>query len=116
MKVEYDSNNSGGHWWLKDEHWLALEKAGWKVDWYKDQNEEFFKPGKDGRWLGALASAASREGLPLMDAVREWETITGQCSTDAGCSCCGNPHTFTEYDDNGGYVRSGPDASYVASW
>lgn len=31
--VEYDSNNSGGHWWLKDEDWKALEKAGWIVHW-----------------------------------------------------------------------------------
>ena len=33
MLVEYSSNNSGGDWWLKDEHWLALEKAGWLVAW-----------------------------------------------------------------------------------
>lgn len=31
--VEYSSNNSGGHWWLKDGHWKALEAAGWKVHW-----------------------------------------------------------------------------------
>lgn len=31
--VEYDSNNSGGSWWLKDEDWAALEKAGWYVQW-----------------------------------------------------------------------------------
>lgn len=33
MYVEYDSNNSGGSWWLKDSHWRALEAAGWKVQW-----------------------------------------------------------------------------------
>lgn len=33
MKVEYSSNNSGGGWWLKDEHWRALEDAGWEVEW-----------------------------------------------------------------------------------
>ena len=33
MKVEYSSNNSGGRWWLKDEDWIALEKAGWTVAW-----------------------------------------------------------------------------------
>ncbi len=27
-KIEYSSNNSGGDWWLKDEDWFALEKAG----------------------------------------------------------------------------------------
>lgn len=31
--VEYDSNNSGGSWWLSDEDWKALEDAGWTVMW-----------------------------------------------------------------------------------
>lgn len=31
--VEYSHNNSGGSWWLKEKHWLALEKAGWTVMW-----------------------------------------------------------------------------------
>lgn len=33
LKVDYTSNNSGGGWWLNDEDWLALEKAGWDVSW-----------------------------------------------------------------------------------
>jgi len=33
MLVEYKSNNSGGSWWLKDEDWLNLDKAGWEVKW-----------------------------------------------------------------------------------
>ena len=33
IKVEYRSNNSGGDWWLKDEDWKKLEKAGWYVEW-----------------------------------------------------------------------------------
>jgi hypothetical protein len=33
MRVEYDSNNSGGGWWVKDEGWKALEEAGWHVIW-----------------------------------------------------------------------------------
>lgn len=33
MIVEYSSNNSGGSWWLSDKHWLALEAAGWRVEW-----------------------------------------------------------------------------------
>lgn len=31
--VEYDSNNSGGRWWLTDNDWTNLEKAGWVVAW-----------------------------------------------------------------------------------
>ena len=116
MYVEYESNNSGGSWWLNDEHWKALEAAGWKVDWFAGQTREFFKPDKDGRWLGALADRARRDGLTLREAADEWERITGMDATDAGCACCGQPHKFTEYDDNGKYVTSGPSASYEAHW
>lgn len=104
MHVEYDSNNSGGNWWLTDGDWKALEAAGWEVKWEKEP------------WLGALATSAVRRGLSLADAVGEWERATGACSTDAGCPCCGPPHSFTEYDDDGKYVRSGPETSYTASW
>jgi hypothetical protein len=31
--VEYNSNNSGGGWWLDDKDWRKLEKAGWLVEW-----------------------------------------------------------------------------------
>lgn len=118
MKVEYRSNNSGGRWWLGDEDWEALEKAGWVVNWVKDKPEKdkWSDEKKTGRFLGALAVSATRFGLPLRDAVREWEDITGECSTDAGCACCGKPHDFTEYDDAGNYVASGPDDSYSVSW
>ncbi len=37
MLVKYNSNNSGGDWWLKDEDWYNLEKVGWKVDWYANE-------------------------------------------------------------------------------
>jgi hypothetical protein len=52
--VKYSSNNSGGSWWLKDADWLALERAGWHVEWggnyfckskYKLSNQEI-PPGK----------------------------------------------------------------------
>ena len=111
MKVEYSSNNSGGHWWLEDKDWQALEGAGWNVNWVKDSE---FHTGD--RWLGAFADSASRTGLSLLDAVDEWERVTGKSSTDAGCPCCGQPHMFTEYDDDGKYVSSGPSVSYEASW
>ena len=38
MYVEYDSNNSGGSWWLSDEDWKKLEEAGWVVDWARLEN------------------------------------------------------------------------------
>jgi hypothetical protein len=52
----------------------------------------------------------------MRDAAEEWERITGLDATDAGCVCCGQPHTFTEYDDAGEYVCSGPSTSYEAHW
>lgn len=116
MRVEYDSNNSGGHWWLKDEHWKALETAGWEVRWYATEGDRIFKADEDGRWLGALASHATRHGLTLREAAEEWERVTGESSTEAGCACCGQPHSFTEYDDDGKYVASGPETSYEAHW
>ncbi len=116
MKVEYDSNNSGGHWWLTDADWLALENAGWKVDWIKDDPNRSFKDACKTRFLGALATKAYRTGLSLQDAVDEWENITGENSTDVGCECCGQPHYFTLYDDDGNYVTSGPEVRSSVSW
>ena len=71
MKVEYSHNNSGGEWWLTDENWQALEKAGWKVNWVKDDPDLIGV--QEGRWLGALASSATREGLHLEAAIEEWD-------------------------------------------
>lgn len=31
--ILYDSNNSGGSFWLTDENWRDLEAAGWHVEW-----------------------------------------------------------------------------------
>lgn len=100
MIVEYSSNNSGGSWWLSDEDWLALEKAGWNVEWVKDQ-VHYKDMVRDGRWLGALATSATREGLNLGSAISEWEYITGETSNDLGCSCCGSPHSFSFTGDDG---------------
>lgn len=95
MKVEYSSNNSGGDWWLDDEDWFALERAGWEVDWVKNGDRLFVEPGGD-RFLGALAMNATREGLSLDEAIAEWEQITGQYAYAQGCDCCGRPHEFWE--------------------
>jgi hypothetical protein len=89
-RVEYSSNNSGGGWWLEDEDWYALEAAGWEVQWRSEAG---------GRFLGALATSASKSDVSLRDAIEEWETVTGECASALGCSCCGTPHDFTEYDE-----------------
>lgn len=145
MYVEYSSNNSGGSWWLKDEDWKSLEAGGWKVEWASLENlydeKGNYVRDEDGtpklvpvgqgnsrfrsfaresngeyRYMGALAKTAYRVGLPLRESAEEWEKLTGKSSTDAGCACCGQPHTFTEYDDNGKYVDSGPNTCYEARW
>ena len=102
MYVEYSSNNSGGSWWLTDQNWLDLETAGWKVRWVKD--DEHYKG--DERFLGALAMYAEKHGATIGEAIAEWETVTGENSASLGCECCGTPHSFTLYDDDGGYVDS----------
>jgi len=72
MVIKYDSNNSGGTWWIEDKHWRALEKAGWHVK----------------------ASSAEKEFSSIEQAIREWEEITGLDSEESGCWCCGEPHHF----------------------
>lgn len=122
MKVEYSSNNSGGSWWLKDKDWLALEKAGWAIQWGAptfcggDHPFAFPRPapgtcekGKcsghylsslkevvdlKAHWLGASACKASKDFPTLAEAIREWEEITGQKASEEGCNCCGAPHSF----------------------
>lgn len=103
MRVTYDSNNSGGDWWLSDGDWYALEATGWTVDWVKnDPDTRLIKRDDgDGRWLGALATSASIEADSMEEAIDRWEAVTGQSSYDEGCPCCGMPHQF--YSDDGGY-------------
>lgn len=108
-KVTYDSNNSGGYWWLTDENWKALESAGWNVNWVADEDSSapFAHSKESGRWLGALATSATREGLSLREAIVEWESVTGESSSALGCACCGTPHYFSS-DDGESYSPEYP--------
>jgi hypothetical protein len=107
MKVEYSSNNSGGSFWLSDNDWYSLAEAGWDVEWAADMEGRIIKPDKNGRYMGSLATSATREGLSLHDAIAEFEAVTNQNPRALGCySCCGPPHYFTSYDDNGTYLES----------
>lgn len=143
--VEYESNNSGGEWWLDDADWAKLEEAGWVVAWLRlrhvydtnggysrderglpllepipeGEKELFVRRNEAGeyRMLGALAKTAYLPNCrSLHEAAENWERVTGKSATDAGCPCCGQPHTFTLYDDAGKHVTSGPHTSYEASW
>lgn len=150
--ISYDSNNSGGRWWLKDEDWKALEDAGWHVDWiivthktkygdytsaesgrmYPSTRKEMRKRavigkprwdpdstdnmvvavahsyedavmirGEHGDYMGALAVSAHKAGDNPNALVYEFESITGQSASAKGCPCCGPPHSFEWYDDDG---------------
>lgn len=125
MVVSYSSNNSGGYWWLSDEHWERLEENGWWIEWggvyfckstgwkapagkpepcgdedkchghRKFDSIEECLADQNGRWLGAVAKYASKDFPSMKDAIQEWEDITGLEATDDGCNCCGPPHCFS---------------------
>lgn len=91
--VEYDSNNSGGRWWLSSKDWKALEEAGWKIT----RNS----------FLGNVpASATKSVEADSEDAARElgiseWTNLTNQFPDVGGCECCGPPHYFSVSEDLG---------------
>jgi hypothetical protein len=107
MRIKYDSNNSGGRWWLKDADWDALAAAGWRVRWGGRLGGPHETPKvltreqvETERYLGALAVVAEKDFETPGDAMREFEQLTGKSVTDEGCGCCGAPHAF--YWPNGG--------------
>lgn len=87
MITIYETNNSGGHWWFSQDDWNALINAGWKPIHFRGWVEK-----------------AWRE-LPLKAAIAEFDEVTSQSSSDEGCSCCGHPHYFYEYEtlEDSGY-------------
>jgi hypothetical protein len=97
--VEYVSNNSGGSWWLEDKDWENLEAAGWIVDWCRDKKDKLHIDGD--RWLGALATSATKRNTTLREAISEFERITRLNAASEGCQCCGPPHSFREEDESG---------------
>ena len=101
--VEYDSNNSGGSWWLEDKDWEKLAKDGWHIHWVKNSpyKPTFSDPKTPDRFLGALATAAcititgaSSESNAEEIAKGVWETSLGMDAEEEGCNCCGHPHSF----------------------
>lgn len=104
----YDSNNSGGYWWLEDEDWEALEGAGWSVHWVQARGggRDYENPLGGGartgnRWLGAAACFAAKRFADAVEGITEWVTITGQDPSAEGCNCCGAPHSFEWRGDDG---------------
>lgn len=100
ITLNYSANNSGGGWWLTDENWHDLEKAGWAVEWVKDDPFLSKMGVKDGRWLGTLARSASKKFETPEAGVAEWTKITEQDPWAEGCNRCGVPHNFS-YEKSG---------------
>lgn len=101
--LKYDSNNSGGTWWLSEKDWDALAEAGWTVHWgkrnYNDDPLTHDIPKNQAKpRLGALAMSAAKAFETAQEGVAEWENLTGQNAEDLGCGCCGPPHSF-EFDN-----------------
>jgi len=97
--IRYSSNNSGGRWWLDDDDWKRLEQNGWSIEWAK--NCKYRSGDKDGRWLGALATACTKKFYSVLEAAAEFSRITGQSMDEEGCPCCGPPHYFSEEREDG---------------
>lgn len=106
---KYTTNNSGGAWWLKDQDWLALEKAGWTVFWSKDDPycDPYREP--DGRFLGSLAVEAAKKFASEGDAIAEWSRLTIQDYYEDGCPCCGPPHSIREVNSLPEWVKENLD-------
>jgi len=106
--LEYDSNNSGGSFWLDDEHWFALAEAGWEIAWAMGSGLDYDRlpPPKNAsardrrRWLGTLATKARITTFNPLQSIREWEKITESDASAEGCNCCGPPHTFSWGEGN----------------
>ncbi len=115
--LAYDSNNSGGDWWLKDADWKKLSEAGWNVHWGERRHDDLLSPCQSNgkRWLGAIACKAAKKFDTARDGIEEWESITGQASSELGCNCCGPPHNF-EWVCNDGtttYFHAESSGSYL---
>jgi hypothetical protein len=94
-RITFSENNSGGCWWLKQEQYANLFKVWWK-------------PGRecyDGTVRGAsriIVLDAIDEDVALAAAsklaIMEWEKATGENADEIGCTCCGPPYQFYDWD------------------
>lgn len=83
--LHYDSNNSGGSFWLSPENWQDLVAAGWEIT---------------GRF-GTEPYKAEKRFETAEEGLAEWRLITDEDPDAEGCNCCGNPHSFWFVTDEG---------------
>lgn len=105
ITIEYNSNNSGGSWWLTDWQWDCLAANWWDVEWggysFDWEEKKTRKDAEERRYLWALATRAYRtyddtddNDYALAKAIHEFEELTGEEASATGCECCGRPHNF----------------------
>jgi hypothetical protein len=109
VTIEYDSNNSGGTWWLDDKDWAILSTNGWVVvpvsSSYIGKNNAYAlnssgipmftrNINKMETFLGTKATTAFKRFYSVEDAEQEFELLLGKDPEEEGCSCCGRPHNF----------------------
>ncbi len=144
--VEYSANNSGGHWWLKDEDWQALETAGWRVRWASLENaydeKGNYERDADGipklvpigegnsrfgsiverddsgvvRYLGALAKEAYKPGAA---SIREAAAEWERVTGKSALDAgcaCCGQPHRFTLYRDGKYIESGPETHHTASW
>lgn len=85
--IQLHCNNSGGRWWLneKDEQGLIVE--GWLLH-FTD-------------FLGLHIDYAFLPNVSMQQALHSFSMATRYQGTERGCSCCGRPFSFSQYDENG---------------
>lgn len=85
--IRMRENNSGGDFWLTQEHYEKLFALGWEGEGVDPSNRY------EGRVL------INRTLSPRM-ALAQFEDVTGYSPDEEGCGCCGQPFYFVQYDDN----------------
>ena len=74
-KTTIHLNNSGGYDWLTEGHLAALADRGWAIETFE---------------ITRL--------LPEVEAMAEFESLTGYTGNERGCDCCGSP--FYSYEED----------------
>ena len=120
MKIIYYSHSDWWHWPLSHRDWLNLEENGWDVNWFANMEErpvlikEFDSLDSDGIWSkvrldifqGVWATSASKDFKSISDAIKDFEKITGQDTSETKPPSL-PPHNFTERNSYYSYSGEG---------
>lgn len=95
VEVHYRLLNGDVPHVLTHDEWLALEAAGWTIDWdHRVPVMRTRRPIEGPRTASKWFEGDLREVRE--QAIAEWEAITGRrAETWATCDCCPDPHDFS---------------------